>query len=46
MGGRNDRDDLEFLRRTVRRSAVFNLFTLVRKARVEVARVNDLEQAA
>lgn len=29
-------DDLEFIRRTVHRSAVFNLFTLARQARVEV----------
>jgi hypothetical protein len=41
-----DRDDLEFLRKTVQRSAVFNLFTLPRKARVEVERIEALEQAA
>lgn len=41
-----DQDDIEFLRRTVQRSAVFNLFTLARKARVNVERLNDLEQAA
>jgi hypothetical protein len=34
-----DRGDIEFLRKTVRRSAVFNLFTLARKARVEVERI-------
>jgi hypothetical protein len=41
-----DRDDLEFLRKTVQRSAVFNLFTLPRKARVEFERIETLEQAA
>ena len=38
-----DQTDLEFLRKTVQRSAVFNLFTLARKARVEVERVGELE---
>jgi uncharacterized OsmC-like protein len=41
-----DRGDIEFLRKTVQRSAVFNLFTLARKARVEVEQVGDLEAAA
>jgi hypothetical protein len=35
-----DEKEVEFLRRTVRRSAVLNLFTLARKARIEVGRVD------
>jgi len=36
-------DDIDFLRHTVQRSAVFNLFTL---ARVDVSRVSQLQEAA
>ena len=41
-----DQEDIDFLRRTVRRSAVFNLFTLARQARVEVEQVGALGAAA
>lgn len=39
-------DDIQFLRKTVERSAVFNLFVLARKARIEIERSDTLEQAA
>ncbi|MCU0853470.1 MAG: OsmC family protein [Rhodobacteraceae bacterium] len=45
-GERLDESDIEFLRRTVARSAVFNLFTLARHVRVEVERIDHLEAAA
>ncbi len=38
--------DIEFLRLTVARSAVFNLFTLARNARVEVKQIGDMDRAA
>jgi hypothetical protein len=41
-----EQEDLEFLRRTVRRSAVFNLFTLAREARVTVEGVDSLDEVA
>jgi len=41
-----DPDDIEFLSRTVKRSAVFNLFTLARKARIEIERGDAREMAA
>lgn len=39
-------DDIDFVRRTVQRSAVFNLFTVPREAQVEVERVHVIEKAA
>lgn len=41
-----NQDDVEFLRRTVQRSAVFNLFVVARKARVQIRQSDELEQAA
>ena len=45
-GDRLGQGYIEFIRRTVWRSAVFNLFTLARKAQVQVERIGCLEEAA
>lgn len=45
-GDRLGPGDIEFLRRTVQRSAVFNLFSLARKARVEVEQTGNPETGA
>lgn len=45
-GGALAQADIEFLRLTVARSAVFNLFALGRDARVEVKQIGDMDRAA
>lgn len=45
-GDRIGPNDIEFLRRTIQRSAVFNLFTFPRKAQVEVEQIDGLERVA